>query len=211
MIVGRKNYLWDDLAERVRLAGLVHDVGKIAIPQSILRKPGPLDDEEWKWSDVQRLVIDAVALLVDRNPDAAADFLGPSFGLVLGLTYLFGFLGFYLWDWTARPLRSSRVLFLLRRLTGGTVLALFGIVLLDLWAAFFFTYFDPEMGPAPPITLTEAFTNLPGIFVELKDTIRSFKAIVDGEYDHLPEQAFYNVGTVEDAAAKAQKMAAEAA
>ena len=53
----------------------------------------------------------------------------------------------------------------------------------------------------------EAFTNLPGIFVSLEDTIRSFKAIVDGEYDHLPEQAFYNVGTIEDAAAKGKKLA----
>ena len=45
--------------------------------------------------------------------------------------------------------------------------------------------------------------------VELADTIRSFKAIVDGEYDHLPEQAFYMVGSIEEAVAKGQKMAAE--
>src|SRR5215469_13836401 len=64
---------------------------------------------------------------------------------------------------------------------------------------------------AQPLHVAEAFTNLPGIFVPLEDTIRSFKAIVDGEYDHLPEQAFYNVGTIEDAAAKGKKMAAEAA
>ncbi len=64
---------------------------------------------------------------------------------------------------------------------------------------------------AQPLHVAEAFTNLPGIAVDLKDTIRSFKAIVDGEYDHLPEQAFYNVGTIEDAVAKAQEMAAEAA
>jgi F-type H+-transporting ATPase subunit beta len=64
---------------------------------------------------------------------------------------------------------------------------------------------------AQPLHVAEAFTNLPGIFVKLEDTIRSFKAIVDGEYDHLPEQAFYNVGTIEDAVAKAQRMAAEAA
>ncbi|HEV2651948.1 MAG TPA: F0F1 ATP synthase subunit beta [Rhizomicrobium sp.] len=62
-----------------------------------------------------------------------------------------------------------------------------------------------------PFHVAEVFTNLPGVFVSLPDTIRSFKAIVDGEYDHLPEQAFYNVGTIEDAVAKAQKMAAEAA
>jgi F-type H+-transporting ATPase subunit beta len=60
---------------------------------------------------------------------------------------------------------------------------------------------------AQPLHVAEAFTNLPGVFVSLEDTIRSFKAIVDGEYDHLPEQAFYNVGTIEDAAAKGKKMA----
>ncbi|HTP75780.1 MAG TPA: F0F1 ATP synthase subunit beta [Rhizomicrobium sp.] len=62
-----------------------------------------------------------------------------------------------------------------------------------------------------PFHVAEVFTNLPGVFVPLADTIRSFKAIVDGEFDHLPEQAFYNVGTIEDAVAKAQRMAAEAA
>jgi F-type H+-transporting ATPase subunit beta len=64
---------------------------------------------------------------------------------------------------------------------------------------------------AQPLHVAEAFTNLPGIFVSLEDTIRSFKAIVDGEYDHLPEQAFYNVGTIEDAVEKGKKLAAEAA
>jgi F-type H+-transporting ATPase subunit beta len=62
-----------------------------------------------------------------------------------------------------------------------------------------------------PMSVAEVFTGLPGIFVKLEDTIRSFKAVVNGEYDHLPEQAFYMVGTIEDAVAKAQKMAAEAA
>jgi F-type H+-transporting ATPase subunit beta len=61
-----------------------------------------------------------------------------------------------------------------------------------------------------PFFVAEVFTNLPGVFVNLEDTIRSFKAIVDGEYDHLPEQAFYNVGTIDDAVTKAQTMAAEA-
>jgi F-type H+-transporting ATPase subunit beta len=61
-----------------------------------------------------------------------------------------------------------------------------------------------------PMHVAEAFTNLPGIFVSLDDTIRSFKAVCEGEYDHLPEQAFYNVGTIDDAVAKAEKMAAEA-
>src|SRR4051812_45065627 len=62
-----------------------------------------------------------------------------------------------------------------------------------------------------PFFVAEQFTNTPGKFVELGDTIRSFKAIVDGEYDHLPEQAFYMVGPIEEVVAKAQKMAAETA
>ncbi len=62
-----------------------------------------------------------------------------------------------------------------------------------------------------PFFVAEQFTNTPGKFVELADTIRSFKAIVDGEYDHLPEQAFYMVGTIDEAVEKAKKMAAEAA
>jgi F-type H+-transporting ATPase subunit beta len=61
-----------------------------------------------------------------------------------------------------------------------------------------------------PMHVAVAFTNMPGIFVSLEDTIRSFKAVCEGEYDHLPEQAFYNVGTIDDAVAKAEKMAAEA-
>jgi F-type H+-transporting ATPase subunit beta len=62
-----------------------------------------------------------------------------------------------------------------------------------------------------PFHVAEQFTNTPGAFVELKDTIRSFKAICEGEYDHLPEGAFYMVGTIEEAVAKAEKMAMEAA
>jgi F-type H+-transporting ATPase subunit beta len=61
-----------------------------------------------------------------------------------------------------------------------------------------------------PFHVAEAFTNQPGVFVQLEDTIRSFKAICDGQYDHLPEGAFYMVGTIEEAAAKAERMAAEA-
>jgi F-type H+-transporting ATPase subunit beta len=60
-----------------------------------------------------------------------------------------------------------------------------------------------------PFFVAEQFTNAPGKFVELKDTVRSFKAICDGEYDHLPEAAFYMVGGIEEAVAKAEKMAAE--
>ncbi len=60
-----------------------------------------------------------------------------------------------------------------------------------------------------PFHVAEAFTNTPGVFVSLEDTIRSFKAVCEGEYDHLPEQAFFNVGTIDDAVAKAEKLAAE--
>ncbi|MDB5492375.1 MAG: atpD [Micavibrio sp.] len=62
-----------------------------------------------------------------------------------------------------------------------------------------------------PFHVAEVFTGSPGKFVELADTIKGFRAIVDGKYDHLPESAFYMVGTIEEAEAKAQKMAAEAA
>jgi F-type H+-transporting ATPase subunit beta len=60
-----------------------------------------------------------------------------------------------------------------------------------------------------PFHVAEQFTNMPGVFVSLEDTIRSFKALVDGEYDHLPEPAFFNVGAIEDAARKAEQLAAE--
>jgi len=62
-----------------------------------------------------------------------------------------------------------------------------------------------------PFHVAEVFTGSPGVFVQLEDTIRGFKAIVNGEYDHLPEAAFYMVGTIEQAVEKAQRMAAEAA
>ncbi|HUH22832.1 MAG TPA: F0F1 ATP synthase subunit beta [Brevundimonas sp.] len=61
-----------------------------------------------------------------------------------------------------------------------------------------------------PFFVAEQFTGSPGKFVELADTIRSFKAICDGEHDHLPEAAFYMVGAIEEAVEKAAKMAAEA-
>jgi F-type H+-transporting ATPase subunit beta len=61
-----------------------------------------------------------------------------------------------------------------------------------------------------PFHVAEQFTNTPGKFVELADTIRSFKAIVDGEYDHLPEPAFYMVGAIEEVVAKAEQLASEA-
>ena len=62
-----------------------------------------------------------------------------------------------------------------------------------------------------PFHVAEVFTGSPGVFVQLADTIKGFRAIVDGKYDHLPESAFYMVGTIEEAEAKAKKMAAEAA
>ena len=62
-----------------------------------------------------------------------------------------------------------------------------------------------------PFHVAEIFTGSPGVFVQVEDTIKGFKAIVAGEYDHLPENAFYMVGTIEDAVAKAAKLAADAA
>ena len=59
-----------------------------------------------------------------------------------------------------------------------------------------------------PFNVAEVFTGFPGVIVPIADTVRSFKAIVAGEYDHLPEGAFYMVGTIEDAVKKAEAMAA---
>jgi F-type H+-transporting ATPase subunit beta len=62
-----------------------------------------------------------------------------------------------------------------------------------------------------PFHVAEVFTGTPGVFVNLEDTIKGFKGIVAGDYDDLPESAFYMVGTIDEAVAKARKMAAEAA
>ncbi|KQT47555.1 ATP synthase subunit beta [Aureimonas sp. Leaf454] len=62
-----------------------------------------------------------------------------------------------------------------------------------------------------PFFVAEVFTGSPGQLVPLEDTIKSFKGLVNGEYDHLPEAAFYMVGGIDMAVAKAQKLAAEAA
>ena len=59
-----------------------------------------------------------------------------------------------------------------------------------------------------PFHVAEAFTGTPGAYVELKDTIRGFREVVEGKYDDIPEQAFYMVGTIEQAVEKAKKMAA---
>ena len=61
-----------------------------------------------------------------------------------------------------------------------------------------------------PFHVAEVFTNIPGKFVALEDTVASFKAVVEGEYDHLPEAAFYMVGGIDDVVAKAAKMAEDA-
>src|SRR5919197_1267168 len=60
-----------------------------------------------------------------------------------------------------------------------------------------------------PFHVAEAFTGSPGVYVELKDTIRGFKEVVDGKHDDIPEQAFYMVGTIEQALEKAKKLAAQ--
>ena len=62
-----------------------------------------------------------------------------------------------------------------------------------------------------PFHVAEIFTGSPGVLVDLADTIKGFKGLCAGDYDHLPEAAFYMVGTIDEALAKAEKMAAEAA
>ncbi|HQV34261.1 MAG TPA: F0F1 ATP synthase subunit beta, partial [Calditrichia bacterium] len=57
-----------------------------------------------------------------------------------------------------------------------------------------------------PFFVAEAFTNNPGKYVPLAETIRGFKGIVEGEYDHIPEQAFYMVGTIDEVLENAKKM-----
>jgi len=57
-----------------------------------------------------------------------------------------------------------------------------------------------------PFFVAEVFTGSPGKYVSLKDTIRGFKGIVDGEFDHLPEQAFYMVGSIDEAVEKAKRL-----
>jgi F-type H+-transporting ATPase subunit beta len=61
-----------------------------------------------------------------------------------------------------------------------------------------------------PFHVAEVFTGISGKFVQVEDTVKSFKAVVEGEYDHLPEAAFYMVGGIDEAVAKAKKLAEEA-
>jgi F-type H+-transporting ATPase subunit beta len=58
-----------------------------------------------------------------------------------------------------------------------------------------------------PFHVAEVFTGLPGVFVQLEDSIRGFKGLCEGKYDHLPEAAFYMVGTIEDAIEKGKRLA----
>src|SRR3954469_21506769 len=62
-----------------------------------------------------------------------------------------------------------------------------------------------------PFYVAEQFTGFPGVYVSRQDTVRSFDEMCDGKWDHLPDQAFMYVGTIEEAAAQAEKLAAEAA
>ncbi|KDB19514.1 F0F1 ATP synthase subunit beta [Wolbachia endosymbiont of Glossina morsitans morsitans] len=61
-----------------------------------------------------------------------------------------------------------------------------------------------------PFHVAEIFTGMPGKFVSLSDTVSSFKGIVEGKYDHLPEAAFYMVGNIDEAIKKAELIQAEA-
>jgi F-type H+-transporting ATPase subunit beta len=62
-----------------------------------------------------------------------------------------------------------------------------------------------------PFFVAEVFTGSPGVLVSLEDTIKGFKGLCEGKYDHLPEAAFYMVGTIEQAVEKGKKLAADAA
>jgi F-type H+-transporting ATPase subunit beta len=57
-----------------------------------------------------------------------------------------------------------------------------------------------------PFFVAEQFTGTPGKYVPLADTVKGFKGIIDGEYDHIPEQAFYMVGTIDEVVEKARSL-----
>jgi F-type H+/Na+-transporting ATPase subunit beta len=59
-----------------------------------------------------------------------------------------------------------------------------------------------------PFSVAEEFTQTPGKYVPVQDTVRGFKEIVEGKHDDLPEQAFLNVGTIEEVVAKAKQLSA---
>jgi F-type H+-transporting ATPase subunit beta len=60
-----------------------------------------------------------------------------------------------------------------------------------------------------PFFVAEEFTGTPGVYVRIADTMKGFKELVEGKHDEVPEQAFYMVGTIEDALAKAEKLVKE--
>ena len=62
-----------------------------------------------------------------------------------------------------------------------------------------------------PFAVAEQFTGVPGVMVSIEDTVRGFKMIMDGEVDDIPEQAFLNVGTIEEAIKKGEEMLAAVA
>ena len=62
-----------------------------------------------------------------------------------------------------------------------------------------------------PFSVAEQFTGIPGVMVSIEDTIRGFKMILDGEVDDIPEQAFLNVGSIEEAIRKGEEMLAAVA
>ena len=62
-----------------------------------------------------------------------------------------------------------------------------------------------------PFHVAEQFTGTPGVYVRLEDTIRGFKEVLEGKHDDLPEQAFYLVGTIEEAIEKGKKLMQDAA
>ncbi|MEM7768380.1 MAG: F0F1 ATP synthase subunit beta, partial [Pseudomonadota bacterium] len=61
-----------------------------------------------------------------------------------------------------------------------------------------------------PFDVAEVFTGSPGVQVKLEDTVKGFKGLIAGDYDHLPEQAFYMVGSIDEAVKKAEQMLADA-
>ena len=61
-----------------------------------------------------------------------------------------------------------------------------------------------------PFSVAEQFTGVPGVMVDIEDTIKGFNMILDGKVDYLPEQAFLNVGTIEDAIKKGEEILARA-
>ena len=64
---------------------------------------------------------------------------------------------------------------------------------------------------AQPMFVAEQFTGLSGVYVKVPDTVRSFKEVLEGKHDDLPEQAFFNVGTIEQAREKGERLAKESA